>query len=65
MKDSIPYSQTLRIKRICFKISEEVRQLKDLKDAYIKRSYQSKILNHHSETPLDRKILLKIRITRH
>ena len=52
----IPYSQALRIKRICSKTSEAIKQLKDLKDAFIKRGYQSKILHHHFEksTGVDR-----------
>ena len=56
LKDSIPYSQTLRIKRICSKTSEAIKQLKDLKDTFIKRGYQSKILHHHFEksTGVDR-----------
>ena len=58
LKDSIPYSQALRIKRIC---SEVVKHLKDLKDAFIKKGYQSKILDHHFERAMsvDRKTLLE------
>ena len=44
---SIRYSQALRIKRICFETSEVIKNLKDLKDAFIKRGYHSKILDHH------------------
>ena len=61
MKDSIPYSQTLRKKRICSEKSEVIKHLKDLKDAFIKRGYQSKILDHYIERAMnvDRKILLE------
>ena len=44
LKGSIPYRQTLRKKRICSEISEEIRNLKDLKHSLIKRGHQSKIL---------------------
>ena len=61
LKDSIPYSQALRVKRICSETSEVIKHLKDLKDAFIKRGYQSKILDHHFEKVMsvDRKILLE------
>ena len=49
LKNSIPYSQALRIKRICSKTSEVIKRLKDNKDAFEKRDYQSKILDHHFE----------------
>ena len=61
MKDSIPYSQALRIKQIRSETSEVFKHLKDLKHAFIKRGYQSKILDHHFEKVMrvDRKILLE------
>ena len=61
LKDSIPYSQALRIKRICSETSEVMKHLKDLKDVFIKRGYESKILYHHFERTMsvDRKILLE------
>ena len=61
MKDSIPYNQALRIKRICSKTLEVIKHLKYLKDAFIKRGYQPKILDHHFERTMsvDRKILLE------
>ena len=61
MKDSIPYSQALRVKRIYSETSEVIKHLKDLKDAFIERGYQSKILDHHFERVMivDRKILLE------
>ena len=61
LKDSIPYSQTLHIKQIYSETSEVIEHLKDLKDAFIKRGYQSKILDHHFERSMniDRKILLE------
>ena len=49
LKDSITYSKALRIKRICSETSKVIKHLKDLKDAFIKRGYQSKILHHHFE----------------
>ena len=36
LKDSIPYSQFLSIKQICSETSEVIKNLKDLKDAFIK-----------------------------
>ena len=61
LKDSIPYSQGLRTKPICSKTWEVIKHLKDLKDAFIKRGYQSNILNNHFERAMsvDRKILLE------
>ena len=49
LKDSMLYSQALRIKRICFETSELIKHLKDLEDAFVKRRYQSKILDHRFE----------------
>ena len=49
LKDSIPCSQSLRIKRICSETSEVIKHLKGLKDVFIKRGYQSKILDDHFE----------------
>ena len=42
-------------------MSEVIKNLKDLKDAFIERAYQSKILDHHFERAmsLDRKIMLE------
>ena len=31
-------------------MSEVIKNLKDLKDAFIERAYQSKILDHHFES---------------
>ena len=61
LKDSIPYSQALCIKQTCSKTSEVIKHLKNLKDAFIRRGYQSKILDHHFERAMniDRKILLE------
>ena len=61
MKESIPYSQALRIKRICSETSEVIKHLKDPKDGFIKRDYRSKIVNHHFERAMsvDRKVLLE------
>ena len=61
LKDNITHSQALRIKRICSETSEVIKHLKDLKDAFIKRGYQSKVLDHQFERAIsmDRKILLE------
>ena len=61
LKDSIAYSQALSMKQICSKTSEAIKHLKDLKNAFIKRGYQSKILGHHFERAMsvDWKILLE------
>ena len=61
LKDNITHSQALRIKRICSETSEVIKHLKDLKDAFIKRGYQSKVLDHQFERAMsmDRKILLE------
>ena len=61
LKDSIPYSQTLGIKRICSETSEVIKYLKDLEDAFIKTGYQSKIQGHNNERAMsvDQKILLE------
>ena len=42
---------------ICSETSKIIKHLKDLKDAFIKRGYQSKILDHHFERAMsvDRK----------
>ena len=42
-------------------ISEVIKHLKDLKETFIKRGYQSRILDHHFERGLsvDRKALLE------
>ena len=46
---------------ICSETSKIIKHLKDLKDAFIKRGYQSKILDHHFERAMSvvRKILLE------
>ena len=46
---------------ICSETSKIIKHLKDLKDAFIKRGYQSNILNNHFERAMsvDRKILLE------
>ena len=52
----------MRTKRIFSETSEVIKDLKDYKDAFIKRGYQSKMLDHHfvRAMSVDRKIL-KIR----
>ena len=47
LKDSISNSQVLRIKQICSKTAEVINHLINFKDAFIKRGYQSKILDHY------------------
>ena len=51
----------MRIKRICSETSEVIKHLKDLKEAFIKRGYQSKFLDHHFERVMsvDWKIMLE------
>ena len=58
LKDSTPYSQASRIKQICSKTSKVIMHFKD---AFIKRGYQFKILEHHfaRAMSIDRKILLE------
>ena len=47
LKDNIPFSQPLPIKRICSETSKVIRHFKDLKDAFIKRSYKPELLDYH------------------
>ena len=49
LKDSTRYSQPSHIKQICCETTEGIKQLKDLRDAFIKRGYQSRILDHQFE----------------
>ena len=51
----------MQIKRKCSETSGVINNLKDLKDAFIKRGYHSETLDHHFERAmnLDRKILLE------
>ena len=55
---SIPYSQVLRVKRICSETGV-IKHFKDRKDVFIMRDNQSKIPDHHLEKAMnvDRKIL--------
>ena len=61
LKDSITYSQALRIKPISSKTSEVTMHLKDLKNVFSKRGYQSKILDNDFEKAIsvDPKTLLE------
>ena len=62
MKDSIPCSKALRIKRVCSaETSEVIKNLKDLEDTFIKKGYHSEILYHHFDRAMnvDRRIPLK------
>ena len=61
LKDSILFSQALRIKQICFKTSELIRHFKGLKDTFIQRSHEPKLLDDHVERTMraDRKALLQ------
>ena len=60
LKNSISYSQALHIKLICSETSEVIKHLKDLRDAFIKRAGQSKILDHLERAmSTDRKVLLE------
>ena len=60
LKDTTPYNQAFHW--ICSK-AEVITPLKDLKDAFTKIGYQSKILDHQFERAMtvDRKILLEIK----
>ena len=53
LKDNIPYSQALRIKGMSLETPKVIKYLKNLKDAFIKSGYHSKILYHHSEIALN------------
>ena len=61
LKDSISYSQALRIKGICLETPKVIKYLNDLKDASIKSGYHFEILDHHFEIAMnvDWKILLE------
>ena len=61
LKDSITYSQALRIKPISSKTSEVTMHLKDLKNVFSKRGYQSKILDNDFQKAIsvDPKTLLE------
>ncbi len=49
MKDSIPYSQLLRIRRICSKQEDFVQQANQMMDHFKNRGYPSNILNEAYE----------------
>ena len=61
MKDRIPYSQALRKTRICSETSKVIKNVKDPKDAFIKKGHHSKIFEHHFQKAMnvDQKILLE------
>ena len=62
LKDNIPHSQALHIKRICSKTSEVIKHVKGLKDiCFYQWGYQSKILDYHLERAMsvDQKIRLE------
>ena len=62
LKDYIPHSQALHIKRICSKTSEVIKHVKGLKDiCFYQWGYQSKILDYHLERAMsvDQKIRLE------
>ena len=52
LKNSITFSQALRIKRIYTEASEIVRYFKDLKDAFIKRDYKPQFVDYPFETAM-------------
>ena len=61
LKDSIPFSQTVRIKQICFETSELIKNVTDLKDAFIKRRCEPELLGYHFERTMrgELKVLLQ------
>ena len=61
LKDSILYSQALRIKRICSETSKVIKNVKDPKDAFIKKGHHCKIFDHHFKKAMNvaPKILLE------
>ena len=63
LKDSIPFSQALHIKRIYSEKLEVIRHFKDLEDVFTKRGYKLKLLNCHFERArrVDRKHVYKLR----
>ena len=61
LKDSIPFIQALRTKRICSESSEVIRHFKDLKIGFIKQGYKPELLDYHLERAMrvDQKALLQ------
>ena len=60
LKDNIPYSQALRLKKICSENSEMENHLKELKKALMQRGYQQEFLDLQMTriNNIDRSILL-------
>ena len=60
LKESIPYSQVLRVKRICFTNSEFEAHINTIKDQFVKRGYEKTLIKNQMEkvAKLDRSVLL-------
>ena len=63
LKDSIPYSQALRIKRICTIPNDFNQYCEELKQRFVSRANQPQLINKHIKAveKVDRKELLKER----
>ena len=63
LKGSIPYSQALRIKRICTTPNDFNHYCEELKQGFISQSYQPQLINKHIKAveKMDRKELFKER----
>ena len=61
MKTSIPYSQALRIKRICSKTTDFEYQLQELKERLVNQGYNKKAIDQlfSKVKTIDRNELLK------
>ena len=60
LKESIPYSQVLRVKRICFTNSKFEAHINAIKDQFVKRGYQKNLIENQIDkvAKLDRNVLL-------
>ena len=64
LKNSIPYSQVLRVKRTCSTIENFKLCCSELKQKFIKKGYKSDLLDKHISTAknLDRNEMLKEKV---
>ena len=60
LKESVPYTQALRVKRICSTNSEFEAHINTIKDQFVKRGYEKTLIENHIEkvAKLDRSVLL-------
>ena len=60
LKGSIPYSQALRITRICSRNSEFEAHINTIKDQFVKRGYEKSLIENQTKkvAKLDRSVLL-------